>query len=100
MTLNISRFATAFCLTALVLAPVSAQNSSLRGTVEIDGSSTVYPISEAAASGFNKSYSNVKVNVGVSGTGEASSDSPKVKPIFQTLRGPSRPNSLLAKKRE
>ena len=48
---------------------VDAQNSSLRGSIEIDGSSTVYPISEAAASGFNKSYPNVKVNVGVSGTG-------------------------------
>jgi len=48
---------------------VSAQSISLRGNIEIDGSSTVYPISEAAASGFNKKYPNVKVNVGVSGTG-------------------------------
>jgi phosphate transport system substrate-binding protein len=46
-----------------------AQNTSLLCNIEIDGSSTVYPISEAAASGFNKKYPNVKVNVGVSGTG-------------------------------
>ncbi len=54
-----------------IVSPVAAvaQNASLRGTIEIDGSSTVYPISEAAASGFNKKYPSVKVNVGVSGTG-------------------------------
>ncbi|TWU42737.1 PstS family phosphate ABC transporter substrate-binding protein [Novipirellula artificiosorum] len=48
---------------------VSAQNSGLLGRVEIDGSSTVYPISEAAASGFTRAFPKVKVNVGVSGTG-------------------------------
>ncbi len=47
----------------------TAQNVQLQGKIEIDGSSTVYPISEAAASGFNKEYPNVSVNVGVSGTG-------------------------------
>jgi len=41
----------------------------LTGTVEVDGSSTVYPISEAVAEEFNKLYPNVRVNVGVSGTG-------------------------------
>tara|TARA_A100001037_G_scaffold91395_2_gene82789 strand:- start:883 stop:1869 length:987 start_codon:yes stop_codon:yes gene_type:complete len=41
----------------------------LEGTVEIDGSSTVYPISEAVAEEFNKIYPDVRVNVGVSGTG-------------------------------
>ncbi len=46
-----------------------AQNSGLRGKVEIDGSSTVFPISEAAAAQFNKRYPSVTVNVGVSGTG-------------------------------
>ena len=45
------------------------QSSSLSGTVEIDGSSTVFPISEAVAEEFNKVHSNVRVNVGVSGTG-------------------------------
>ena len=42
---------------------------NMEGTVEIDGSSTVYPISEAVAEEFNKLYPDVRVNVGVSGTG-------------------------------
>ena len=46
-----------------------AQQKGLLGKVEIDGSSTVYPISEAAAAAFSKKYPNVQVNVGVSGTG-------------------------------
>ncbi len=44
-------------------------NKELQGKVEIDGSSTVYPISEAAASRFIKQFPNVGVTVGVSGTG-------------------------------
>jgi phosphate transport system substrate-binding protein len=44
-------------------------NTDLQGKVSIDGSSTVFPISEAAASQFQKQYPNVSVNVGVSGTG-------------------------------
>lgn len=66
-------FTRLFAATALVFCGVSvgfAQNEAgLLGTIEIDGSSTVYPISEAAASGFNKKYVNVKIIVGVSGTG-------------------------------
>ena len=46
-----------------------AESSGLGGTVEIDGSSTVFPISEAVAEEFNKIHPNVRVNVGVSGTG-------------------------------
>ena len=45
------------------------ESSSLSGTVEIDGSSTVFPISEAVAEEFNKVHPNVRVNVGVSGHG-------------------------------
>ena len=41
----------------------------MNGTVEVDGSSTVYPISEAVAEEFNKLYPKVRVNVGVAGTG-------------------------------
>lgn len=47
----------------------TAINRELQGKVEIDGSSTVFPISEAMASGFQKQYPNVSVNVGISGTG-------------------------------
>ena len=44
-------------------------NLELQGKVEIDGSSTVYPISEAAAATFERQFPNVNVTVGVSGTG-------------------------------
>ena len=43
--------------------------SDLSGQVKIDGSSTVYPISEAAATKFGKDFPSVRVTVGVSGTG-------------------------------
>ncbi len=41
----------------------------LSGTIEIDGSSTVAPISEAVAEEFLAEYPDVRVNVGISGTG-------------------------------
>ena len=47
----------------------SDSQKKLTGTIEIDGSSTVYPISEAVAEEFNKLHPRVRVNVGVSGTG-------------------------------
>ncbi len=50
-------------------APATEPASKLKGTIEIDGSSTVYPISEAVAEEFNKVFPKVRVNVGVSGTG-------------------------------
>ena len=42
---------------------------NLKGMIEIDGSSTVYPVSEAVAEEFRKTYPKIQVNVGVSGTG-------------------------------
>ncbi len=44
-------------------------NTSLQGTVKVDGSSTVYPISEAAGSKFHDKFPRVDVTVGVKGTG-------------------------------
>ncbi len=41
----------------------------LTGAVKIDGSSTVFPITEAVAEEFNKENPSVQVSVGVSGTG-------------------------------
>jgi len=41
----------------------------LSGSIVIDGSSTVFPISEAVAEEFQKLYPNVRVTVGISGTG-------------------------------
>ncbi|MBI4296345.1 MAG: PstS family phosphate ABC transporter substrate-binding protein [Chloroflexi bacterium] len=43
--------------------------STLSGTIEIDGSSTVYPITEAVAEEFGKLHPQMRVNVGISGTG-------------------------------
>lgn len=37
--------------------------------VQVDGSSTVYPITEAVAEEFQKVYRDIKVTVGISGTG-------------------------------
>lgn len=42
---------------------------SLKGLIRIDGSSTVYPITEAVAEEFGKEYPRVRVTVGISGTG-------------------------------
>jgi phosphate transport system substrate-binding protein len=45
------------------------QPNELSGTIIIDGSSTVFPITEAVAEEFQIKHSGVRVNVGVSGTG-------------------------------
>ncbi len=50
-------------------APAMAASADLSGTIEIDGSSTVFPVSEAVAEEFHKLHPDVRVNVGVSGTG-------------------------------
>ena len=50
-------------------APGATSAPALSGNVEIDGSSTVFPISEAVAEEFGKEQKSVKVTVGVSGTG-------------------------------
>jgi len=44
-------------------------DKKLKGEVKLDGSSTVFPIAEAAAEEFQKLYPNVRVTVGLSGTG-------------------------------
>lgn len=48
---------------------VNEGEKELQGEVNIDGSSTVYPIIEAVAEEFNLAQPGVKVSVGVSGTG-------------------------------
>ncbi len=42
---------------------------ALEGTIKVDGSSTVFPITEAVAEEFRSAQPNVKVTIGVSGTG-------------------------------
>ena len=46
-----------------------SMSMELKGTIEIDGSSTVFPVTEAVAEEFHKLHPGVQVNVGVSGTG-------------------------------
>lgn len=59
----------------LMLAGCGSKNDSaketgnLEGNIKIDGSSTVYPITEAVAEEFRTQQPNVNVTVGVSGTG-------------------------------
>jgi len=50
-------------------AEESKTTQNLTGTIQIDGSSTVGPISEAMAEEFNKKYPYVKIPVAISGTG-------------------------------
>nr|WP_153109039.1 PstS family phosphate ABC transporter substrate-binding protein [Propionivibrio limicola] len=58
--------AAAFALTGVVATSVSYAQA----LVKIDGSSTVYPITEAVAEDFQKAKKNaVRVTVGISGTG-------------------------------
>ncbi len=46
-----------------------AGKEALSGSILVDGSSTVFPITEAVAEEFQKVYKGVRVTVGISGTG-------------------------------
>jgi len=58
-------------VTLLILFPLLGNSiaETLKGTIRIDGSSTVFPITEAVAEEFGKKHRRVRVTVGVSGTG-------------------------------
>ena len=59
-----------FALSAtLAVALAGPRMAAGEGKVAIDGSSTVYPISEAVSEEFRRSHPDVKVTVGISGTG-------------------------------
>ncbi len=47
----------------------SQDMANLEGTIKVDGSSTVFPITEAVAEEFRAEQPDVKVTIGVSGTG-------------------------------
>lgn len=47
----------------------TAKNSELAGTIKIDGSSTVYPVTEAVAEEFRAVQPKINVTIGISGTG-------------------------------
>ncbi len=61
--------ATAILLANNLFANTAYANEELKGTVALDGSSTVFPISEAVAEEFLAVQPRVRVTVGVSGTG-------------------------------
>lgn len=50
-------------------SPAGGEAGRLSGTVQADGSSTVFPITEAVAEEFGKEHRGVRVTVGISGTG-------------------------------
>jgi phosphate transport system substrate-binding protein len=47
----------------------SSSDEAVKGSIAIDGSSTVYPFAQAAAELFNEENPDVKISVGQSGTG-------------------------------
>jgi phosphate transport system substrate-binding protein len=58
------------CALGLVLAGAHAAPAALAQVVKIDGSSTVFPVTEAVAEEFQKAKKGaIKVTVGISGTG-------------------------------
>jgi phosphate transport system substrate-binding protein len=59
------QLALAAALTGALTAPALAQPT----TVKVDGSSTVFPVTEAVAEEFQKANKGMQVTVGVSGTG-------------------------------
>lgn len=65
-----NKFLQVSSLSLMVLAGVTyASDSKITGTVKVDGSSTVYPITEAVAEEFAEDAPRVRVTVGISGTG-------------------------------
>ena len=68
LRLAFSSFAILFFL-ACGTKSTGDQSGALTGTINIDGSSTVFPITEAVAEEFQKTQAGVKVSVALSGTG-------------------------------
>lgn len=67
---KIRAFGSVVLVTVGMLAcAAAAQKTQAGGTVKLDGSSTVAPISTAAAEMFKASHRDIKVTVGTSGTG-------------------------------
>jgi phosphate transport system substrate-binding protein len=59
----------AIIIVALAYWFSGAGTQNIAGTIEIDGSSTVFPITQAVAEEFQNEYPDIRVNVGISGTG-------------------------------
>lgn len=56
-------------ITGLLFISFSAQAWAKSAMIKIDGSSTVYPITEAVAEEFQNKNPGTRVTVGISGTG-------------------------------
>ena len=56
-------------MVGVVAVGLTGAGAVAQSTVRIDGSSTVYPITEAVAEEFQKAHPGTKVTIGVSGTG-------------------------------
>jgi len=50
-------------------SPETSNSEMLSGTIQVDGSSTVFPVTEAVAEEYRTEQPDVKVTIGVSGTG-------------------------------
>lgn len=66
---GVFRFGMLAAAAASLAVSLTSAAKGVSGTIAIDGSSTVYPITEAVAEEFGKSNPNCKVTVGISGTG-------------------------------
>jgi phosphate transport system substrate-binding protein len=80
--------------TSTASSPQSGNSSALQGVVKIDGSSTVFPISEAAASAFHEKYVNVDITVGKKGTGGGMSEFVKGEIDIADASRPMKPSEL------
>src|SRR5215213_11265842 len=77
MNLNNQHLAALALIATMTACGRSAQDARTGGTpttsgptlVSLDGSSTVFPISEAVAEEFQKAEKSIRVTVGISGTG-------------------------------
>ena len=66
----LSSFLTLACALGFAAAERADEDlSKLKGEIKVDGSSTVYPLSEAITEDFSKQARGVRATVGVSGTG-------------------------------
>jgi phosphate transport system substrate-binding protein len=63
------RYSPVFMAVAVMLLPAAVTRAELKGKVKLDGSSTVAPITMAAAEMFQGEHPDVHVTVGISGTG-------------------------------
>ncbi|MGQ9518488.1 MAG: PstS family phosphate ABC transporter substrate-binding protein [Candidatus Fervidibacter sp.] len=69
MKRNLALTALTVALTVVDLIALTRVQRQLQGSVKIDGSSSVYPLTEAVAEEFQQQSPLVKVTVGISGTG-------------------------------